>query len=385
VRAAFVLVHRWAGLAAGLLLALMGLTGSLMVWQAELDATLNPQWLSRPSGCAMPLQPIGAALQVLARHRPQARAATVVAPPVPGAAFVVWEPRDEATGWRREHFIDPACGTYLGARDRGAWRFDAAHAVPLLYELHSRLVAGEAGHTAIGVGGIVLLGLGLTGLVLSWPRGAAVAGWRRALSVKRGAAPVRWWFDLHRALGLWLLPVLLLLTATGTGLVFNEVTRTAVGAVLPVERLPRLPRPAAEAPDPPAPLPLDTLARRAEAAFPAARWSRVTLPAAPGAPIEVRLLQAGEPRADTGATRARMAPDGQLVARYDALRAPAGSTLLDWLFPLHSGEAIGLAARLLWCAFGLLPALWLGSGAWLWWRRQRATLSHRRRKEPACT
>lgn len=379
MRRAFVLVHRWVGLSAGVLLALMGLTGALMVWQAELDAALNPQWFRRPSACLPPAQPIAATLQVLARQLPLARPATVVAPVAPGTAYIVWEPRDKATGWRREHFIDPACGAYLGARDRGAWRMDAAHAVPLLYDLHSRLVAGEAGHTAVGVVGLVLLGLGLTGLVVSWPRGQAVAGWRRALSIKAGAAPVRWWFDVHRALGLWLLPVLLLLTLTGIGLVFNEVTRLAVGAVLTVEeRLPRLANPMSTSPGAPEssivphePVSLDALAARAEAGFAAARWSRVTLPAVPGTPVEVRLLQPGEPRTDTGASRVRLAADGQLLARYDALRSPAGSRVLDWLFPLHSGEAIGLAARLLWCAFGLLPAAWLGSGAWLWWRRRR--------------
>lgn len=372
MRAAFVFLHRWVGLAAGLLLALLGLTGTFMVWQAEIDAALNPQWFSSAGRCAKPAraQPIAASLSLLDRARPQARATTVVAPSLPGAAHIVWEARDEATGWRREHFVDPACGRYLGMRDRGAWRLDAAHAVPLLYDLHSRLVAGEPGHLVVGAGGLVLLALGLSGLVVAWPRGASGSGWRRALGIKTDASPVRLWYDIHRAFGLWLLPVVLLMSITGAGLVFSDTARALVDAVLKVERLPRMAGGAAAGPAPAQALPLDELAARAEQEFPAARWSRLTLPTAPAAPIEVRLLQAGEPRVDTGTTRVRFGADGKVLARYDALRTGSGSVVLDWLFPLHSGEGLGTTARLLWTAFGLMPLVWLGSGAWLWWRRR---------------
>ena len=84
----------------------------------------------------------------------------------------------------------------------------------------------------------------------------------------------------------------------------------------------------------------------------------------------MRLLQRGEPRADTGDTRVRLAADGTVLAVRDALHAPAGETLLGWLFPLHSGEALGLAGRLAWTALGTAPALFLATGGWLWWRRR---------------
>ncbi|HSI56001.1 MAG TPA: PepSY domain-containing protein, partial [Ideonella sp.] len=240
-RPALALLHRWVSLLAGLLLVLLGLTGSLMVWQAELDAALNPRWFE-PRACTAPARPVAEVMAALRQHAPVARAALVVAPHTPGAAYQVWERRDPATGWRREHFIDPACGEYLGSRARGAWRLDAAHAVPLLYELHTRLLGGDTGHAVVGAGALVLLGLALSGLALAWPRRSSREAWRRALSVKAGAAPARWWLDLHRAAGLWMLPLLLLMTCTGAALVFNDTARAAVSALLPVQGLPRLPR-----------------------------------------------------------------------------------------------------------------------------------------------
>ncbi|PZP28373.1 MAG: hypothetical protein DI603_19610 [Roseateles depolymerans] len=390
MRKPLTLLHRWVGLVAGLVLALLGLTGSLMVWQAPLDAALNPQWFSAPAqACPAPPRPVERTLALLAEHAPQARAQTVVAPREPGAAYQVWERREAASGQRREHFIDPACGLYLGQRDRGALRLDAAHAVPLLYELHSRLLSGDTGHEIAGITALLFTGLTLTGLWLAWPpaaRGRRLRAWRQALSVSTAGPPTRRWYELHRAAGLWLTPLALLVSLTGAALVFQTPVRDAIAAVLPVQRLAKLPgskgakagkagpadtRPApAQDPAPAASAPDEWLAV-AQQQFPTARWSRLTLPTSNQGLAEVRLLQPGELRAATGFTRVRLDRQGQVRERYDPLQAPSGSQLIDAVFPLHSAEPFGLAIRLLWSAFGLLPATLLATGAWLWWRRQR--------------
>lgn len=370
LRRPLVCLHRWVSIGTGLLLALLGLTGSLLVWQAELDAALNPAWFAPRPACAAPQagEPIARSLALLASEAPGRKAALVVAPATPGAAYQVWERRDPASETRREHFIDPACGLYLGHRDRGALRLDAAHAIPALYELHRNLLTGERGHTVAGIGGLLLFGLGVSGVYLAWPRSFSRAAWGRVLGIKRGASRVRLWFDVHRAVGMWLAPLLLLMSLTGSALVFNEVARSAVAAVLPVEKLARMSREpagaAAASPD------LDELVKLAERQFPQAQWSRLTLPSGRGGVTEVRLLQPGEPRIDTGNSRVRFDATGTVQARVDPLQAPAGNVVLDWIFPLHSGEALGLAARCLWSVFGLVPALLLGSGFWLWWRRR---------------
>lgn len=380
LRRALALLHRWVALAAGLLLALLGLTGALMVWQAELDAVLNPTWLEATSGrgadaqgvCPAAQRPLAETLAVLARDVPAARPAIVLAPARAGAAYQVWERRDAGTGLRREHFIDPHCAQYLGARNRGAWLLDRQHVVPLLYELHSKLLAGETGHLVAGGAALVLFGLAVSGVWLAWPSRSTWHAWRRVLTIKGGASSQRWWFDLHRATGLWLAPLCLLLTLTGAALVFDASARAAVAALLPVRTLPRMALPSGNALTTElARAAPDELVARAVQRFPQASWSRLTLPTGQETIAEVRLLQPGEPRADTGSTRVRLDATGRIVAVHDPLLAPVGNVLLDWVFPLHSGEALGLAARLVWTIFGVVPTLLLGSGLWLWWRRTR--------------
>ncbi|HEY9067699.1 MAG TPA: PepSY-associated TM helix domain-containing protein, partial [Burkholderiaceae bacterium] len=190
-------------------------------------------------------------------------------------------------------------------------------------------------------------------------------------SVKRGAAPARWWYDVHRAVGLWLLPLFVLMTVTGTALVFGKEARVLVGTLLPVTELPRLPRDKNHHGAKPT-APVDDLVAAASRRFPQAQWSRLTLSSADTGSFEVRLLQRAEPRVDTGNTRVRLDARGQITAVHDPLTAAAGNRVLDWFFPLHSGEALGLLARVAWTLFGLVPALLFGSGAWLWWRRPRS-------------
>jgi hypothetical protein len=107
----------------------------------------------------------------------------------------------------------------------------------------------------------------------------------------------------------------------------------------------------------------DALIELAEAQWPAAQWSRLQLPEGSRAYYEVRLLQRGEMRSDTGDTRVRLTAQGQVIAIRDPLHAPAGETVL--------AEVLGWAGRVAWSLFGLVPALLLGSSVWLWWRRQR--------------
>ena len=78
---------------------------------------------------------------------------------------------------------------------------------------------------------------------------------------------------------------------------------------------------------------------------------------------------------DTGDTRARLNGAGDVVDQRDPLRAPAGDTLISWLFPLHSGEALGLAGRLAWSIFGVAPPFLFATGLWLWLKRRRARIS----------
>lgn len=367
-------LHRWVALALGVWFGLLGLTGAFLVWHVEADRALNPGWFAPLPGCGrVEAKPIAASLELFRRAVPDGTAVQVLAPTTPGAAYIVTQ-KAGADGLRRQHFFDADCGRYLGSRAWGALRIDRAHFVPAVYEFHRALLSKEAGHVAVGLAGLVFLFVAVSGLVTAWPRHATREAWQRTLSVKQGASRHRFYYDLHRATGMWLSGFLLLMALTGAYLCFPKQARALVGAVLPM-RPAEMREAGPVAAD--ARLDLDALARRAQALWPDTQWTRVQLPGKRPDAYDVRLLQGGEVRADTGDTRARIGADGRVVDTRDPLAGPAGDRLLSWLFPLHSGEALGIVGRVAWTLFGLVPALLFATGLWLWLRRRRSRVQRR--------
>jgi uncharacterized iron-regulated membrane protein len=171
-------VHRWLGLALGAILALMGLTGSVIVFDHAIDGWLNPHLFTpRASG-----QPRGVE-EVIAAARAALPGAWRVSVTMPGVDHDVFELYLSRDGKAIELMVDPASAEVLGQRP--------AHTnlTSVIYHLHSTLLVEDAfgirdvGTYMVAVAGLGLLVSTLTGLYL-WPRWGRIG---QTLSVKWGA------------------------------------------------------------------------------------------------------------------------------------------------------------------------------------------------------
>lgn len=212
LRRALFQVHLWTGLALGLYIIVISLSGSAIVFRRELDLALCPQIIRvKPSGARLSDAQLAAAARELARGRfwqPDVHV-EVRGARVPGAAVEVWY---LFRGGRYERLLDPYTGQDLG---------DAVACEPAfvtgIAELHDDLLGGELGRAVNGAGAGVVLLMGLTGLVLWW-RGTAP--WRRSVQL-RWNAPWRIFIrDLHSVLGFWILALLLLWGVSGAYFAF---------------------------------------------------------------------------------------------------------------------------------------------------------------------
>ena len=87
-----------------------------------------------------------------------------------------------------------------------------------LHDWHTHLLGGETGEEVLGVFGWIALGLLLTGLYLWWPGAGSVLAHLKMYA----GPPVRRWLSWHRSSGALLLPLLLLATLTGVGMVYSQ-------------------------------------------------------------------------------------------------------------------------------------------------------------------
>ncbi len=370
-----VLLHLWVGLTAGLVVSVVGLTGSLYVFAPELSAALAPRLLRVPA--AARARPPLAAPEVVRR----VEAAT-------GARVesVQWPLRGRETYWLklvgRDAWVyaDPHTGAVLGS-DRDAW---AVRFFAWVLEAHTTLTVGPVGSRVTGAASLALaLVLISSGLFLWWPRGARPLGarLRRASVVRwRGSTARRRTFDLHNVAGAWASVPLVALALTGSFWSFPEagqrlvdaVTRSAPGTAAPAEGPRSTPR---AGPDgrPLRPRTVAEVLAATDTLFPG--HARRNLWMTDDRAGVVYLSWIRQPRIAPGGEHRPMAwldrYDARPLRVYDPARAPLGTRLTNvWLPPVHFGEVGGTPTRVLACAAGLVPAGLYVTGVLLWRRRR---------------
>jgi len=219
LRGWLVIAHRLAGLTLAAFLMVAGLTGSLLVWNTELDTALNPNWLRTTASLAsaQPMDALELRDVVQARH-PHALAARVPLTQEPGHAmvFLLRPLPGKAPLENDQVFVDPYTGQILGERRWGditqTWR----NLMPFLYRLHYSLALGTVGTWLLGLASLLWMLDSVVGFALTLPPSAKstqrpwLGRWARAWKLEMHS---RWraTFDLHRAGGLWLWPALFVL------------------------------------------------------------------------------------------------------------------------------------------------------------------------------
>ncbi|WP_229429109.1 PepSY domain-containing protein [Massilia sp. ST3] len=374
-------VHLWAGLVFGAILVLQGLTGSLLSWRHELDAWLNPGLLQvAPPAGKVAGQPAytepgvaAAVVERLLEDPAYGRPDTLFLPEVHGDVFVAWyRPAKPASSWEqavvRQVMVDPASLEVLGERNWGEAGLSRPLLMPTLFHLHRYLMSGDAGKLVIAVQGVALFLLTLTGIVVWWPKLTLSAFWN-AITVRHGGNWPKFSFQLHRAAGFYTAPVLLVLALTGVYFNMPDWVTPGIRAVTPLTPNTKVTN-ASDAADPR--IGIAAAMAAAQARFPEGRISRVSIPAKAEQPFEVRVRQPGELRQGSGATRVSVdAGSGALLRVLDPLTASGGDWLVSTMFPLHTGEIVGLAGRILVSVAGLTPLAFFITGLVIWLKFRR--------------
>jgi uncharacterized iron-regulated membrane protein len=305
------------------------------------------------------------------------RPAQLMLPEQAGDVFVAWYPKQPSANdsplameVSRQVMVNPYTLQVTGERNWGELGISRRLLMPTIFHLHRYLVAGELGKTVIGVAGLMLVVAAITGTMLWWPRPNRQA-LRRALSISRSGSWAGFNYSFHRAAGFFVAPVLIVLGFSGWYFNLPKWVTPLIGSVATVSPPGK---PGNRVPHGGMQISPGQAMQRAQALYPDARISRIALPIKPSMPYEIRLRQADEIRKGDGATRITIdAFSGETLQVRDPLRAPGGDRFLNWLFPLHSGEAFGTAGRIFISCFGVVPLLFLVSGLGMYLKRRNKT------------
>ena len=209
LRKAIFQVHLWSGIALGLYVFMISVTGSVLVYQNELYRAATPQPIISQS--TEPRLTDEQLSDVAARSYPGYHVVNLVRSRNRDQAVDVWLRRGDEL---KQRLFDPRSGTDLGdSVSLKIWL------VSKLLDLHDNLFAGRTGRRVNGVGAIAVIILAVSGLVIWWP---GMKTWRRSLTVPRGIGWKRMTWHLHSMLGFWSLGFILIFGISGVYLGFPE-------------------------------------------------------------------------------------------------------------------------------------------------------------------
>jgi uncharacterized iron-regulated membrane protein len=337
-------MHTWAGLTAGLVLAVISLAGSAIVFRAEIEKGMAPKGAGGSR-----IASLDEVSRQIAQTRPDARVRRVRFPTDTRDVFDV---QVDSHGKQERLVCDASTGRVLGAIERG-W-------VEWTIDLHRNLLAGKSGRKAVGAFGIVLFALASTGMLL-WLSGARK--WRSWISVRAQGGSRRFNYELHRASGLWAYALLAAISFTGIGLAYPDTFRNALHGMTGQPATTKAPRVAKSAAK--ALRPLDEYLHAGAAAMP--EGTPVELRLEDKGPIDLRLWRRGD--LSPSGNHVYLEPGtGQVLAISRMVDQPLAARIWSAFSPIHYGEFGGPVIKAIWVLIGLVPALLFITGLFYWWR-----------------
>lgn len=361
-RKLFFAVHKWVGAVVALWLLTMSLSGVSLVFRDELEELLNPPPAVSVGETRVQFEEI---LESMQKHYIGYKVTGLICPRASSRPIQVFAVNDKEK--KISLNADPYTGEILGPRKEN-------EVLEALADLHHNLLNGKTGRAVNGVGALCLLALVATGVVVWW-RGIKdwTSGFR--FNLKGNFRRVNW--NMHSAVGAWVLPFLLIWSISGFYFGFTAFFEKSLNVVFPVSAQKQVAPPdekiALEDNNQPPTLAiaamhgakpnLDRMVATAIASSPREDFvERIAFPDKRRPTLRIWLCNSLSAEDETK-TQVFLDPkSGDVLAVAPSNAAPTGDLILQWLTRLHFGNFWGIASKSIWIFVGLAPALLAFSG-----------------------
>ncbi|HEV3199991.1 MAG TPA: PepSY-associated TM helix domain-containing protein [Bryobacteraceae bacterium] len=348
-------IHLCLGLLAAIFLVILGLTGSIMAFEGDVD-----HWLHRGRWYVV------AETRALAEGELIDRVERQIAPARVGA--VQFSPQRNLAQLmqltdRSAITVNPYDGSIL-SRITGPTRtqrmLGSIHQIHLRLATDGRSPIAPAGKIIISCAGLILVLLVPTGLVLWWRTKRASIQW--------GASWFRRSFDLHRAIGIYAGLFLWIAAITGV-LIGFDFGETAIYLLTRSAR-PAFARPPQAAPAPGAtPIGVDRAMEIARQTMPSAAFDTLIMPLNPKAAFNMVMRV---PEETSGSAHSTVSVDpytGKVIQVHDFLTDSLGYRWIRFNRSIHTGDIWGLPGHVLMSLSSLLLVAMVVTGFVIWWKK----------------
>jgi uncharacterized iron-regulated membrane protein len=314
LRKAIFQIHLWTGIAMGLYVVAISISGSALFFRSKVNESVPGRRVVAGSGRLLTKDEL---IEAARRAYPDYTPRNVLQGTTPGLEVEITMYRGAK---RKNRVFDPYTGRDLGEAVPWILRF-----MSLMLDLHVNLLAGPTGRIVNGVSAILLTLLAVTGAVIWWP---GIGNWRRSLKINPRANWKRINWDLHSAVGFWTFAFFFMWSFTGIYLVFPAPFETLINRFAPLDY-----------------------------------YRLISLESDPSAPFVKTSSTVALVRVADGA------PDTKRKRKRPRIHYSNGDQIIRTFLGLHFGNFAGLETRIAWAAVGLTPPFLFATGALMWWNR----------------
>ncbi|HEY4136528.1 MAG TPA: PepSY-associated TM helix domain-containing protein [Alphaproteobacteria bacterium] len=370
VREILRITHIWIGIVICIPTAILGATGSILVYDQEILSLFSD---SAPHVAAVGEQQSPEAIVAAAQAKaPGTRVTVLSLPAKPGELAVVRLQRPGAApgpGGQQPVRVDPVSLEVLAnnAAASPAW-------LRWTHSLHANMLISRDGRDYVGWLGVIMLALGVSGLVIWWPRPSR---WRAAFGVERRAKGLMFHRQLHGAVGIWGLLVFIVVSFSGVYICFPQTTGAVVKTFFPGRELRSMAATVKVKPvEGGAPIGLNAATDLAKKTVPDAIVRSVFMPQRPDQPVRIGMTHGTHSTAQ-GVPVITVFVDpwrGEVVELLDPSRYTVGETIMSWQRALHAGAGAGWLFRFLVFLSGFMPVVFAITGIAMWLHKRRSKM-----------
>lgn len=353
--------HLYVGIIAGAILCIVGITGSILVFQDEIDAALNPSLFKSLQGEKR--YTIGEIVPIIQQKYPGKPFDYIMETDRdnPNATYKLYHYKTQ-----QEFFVNPYNATLCGKRLMGS------SFIRVVTNIHCFLLVPPFGRYVVGLAALCMLILTISGLRLWVPRQYNKwKQWKAALTVNFKAGFKRQNYDWHSVLGFYSAPVVVMIALTGFAITFSSIfiaslfiltgrSPQSVTAIYAQKSDYKQGLP---------PLSAKAVSNIGTHTFPNGHIYGIALPDDKEESYRLDITAPGKAKSGKRIMLMIDRYTGKVLLNSDADFPNIGQTQLSWLAPIHYGTFGGMPTRILALLGGLTPLVLYITGFIIWWPR----------------
>ncbi|OKS87586.1 PepSY-associated TM helix domain-containing protein [Mucilaginibacter polytrichastri] len=367
-------LHLWLGLASGIILVIVALTGTLLAFEAELEPIFfNHYHVVKPVGQRLPLDSVITLAQNACAGQKVSR--VIVRAEANRSIEVRVGAKGDGSKGVKLVYVNPYNGQILY---KGVYTKKFFQQVR---GLHRFLLLGDTGKIITGISCAICFFLTISGLVLWWP--ANKSAMKQRFKIKWNASGKRLNWDLHAVTGFYLSIFLLVVTFTGLVMSYdwleNTILKMADGKMAKEAKV----KSPSKGKEIKAGIYQDII-QQTNQIYPGEGFIGITIPPKPSQAITVT-------KENTNAVIASSdmayfdAKNGSLLKKVPFEKLTTGAKIRKMITPAHTGSLLGWPGKVLALIVSLFTASLPISGLLIWLGKRRKTKRGKRIARPLQT